>query len=70
MHMLLGDSISPSFIDAAERMLYDFCLLIPELYGETTCTHNMHLLTYLAKYVHIWGPLWTHSTFGFEYKYG
>ena len=70
MHILLGDSISPSFIDAAEHMFYDFCLLIPELYGETTCTHNTHLLTYLAKYVRIWGPLWTHSTFGFESKYG
>jgi len=65
MHILLGNSITPSFIDAAEQMLFDFCLLIPELYGETACSHNVHLLTYLAKYVHLWGPLWTHSTFRF-----
>ena len=34
MHILLGDSITPSFIDVAEQMLFDFCLLIPELYGK------------------------------------
>ncbi|SMN01058.1 hypothetical protein SPONN_2176 [uncultured Candidatus Thioglobus sp.] len=51
-------------------MLNDFCLLLPELYGETSCTANAHLLTHLAKYVRLWGPLWTHSAFGFESKNG
>lgn len=31
---------------------------------------NAHLLTHLAKYVRLWGPLWTHSAFGFESKNG
>ena len=70
MYILLGDSITPSFIDAAEQMLFDFGFLIPELYGETACTHNVHLLTHLAKYVRLWGLLWTHSTFRFESKNG
>ena len=48
-------------------MLTDFYRLMPELYGETSCTHNSHLL---SQYVRLWGPLWTHSTFGFESKNG
>lgn len=66
MHILLQNEISAAQIDAADEMLHDFCLLLPELYGETRCTHNAHLLTHLAKYVRLWGPLWTHSAFGFE----
>ncbi len=44
MHILLGDSITPSQIDAAEMMLKDFHKLMPELYGERSCTHNCHIL--------------------------
>jgi len=57
-------------IDAAEVMLSDFCHLIPELYGERYCTHNVHLLTHLCKFVRLWGPLWNHSLIGFESKNG
>ena len=70
IHMLLSDSITSAQIDAAEQMLSDFCHLMPELYGEKSCTHNCHLLSHLAKYVRLWGPLWTHSAFGFESKNG
>ena len=28
------------------------------------------MLTHLTKYVRLWGPLWTHSAFGFENKNG
>ena len=51
-------------------MLNDFYLLVPELYGESACTHNVHLLSHLCKYVRLWGPLWTHSLFGCENKNG
>ena len=27
---------------------------------------NVHLLTHLAHYVRLYGPLWTHSAFPFE----
>ena len=70
MHIMLNDSISHAQVDAAEQMLRDFCILLPELYGETSCTANAHLLSHLAKYVRLWGPLWTHSAFGFENKNG
>ena len=51
-------------------MLDDFYNLMPQLYGENSCTHNCHLLSHLVKYVQLWGPLWTHSAFGFESKNG
>lgn len=70
MHILLKDNITHPLVDAAEAMLKDFCLLLPELYGDFICTANMHLLLHLAKYVRLWGPLWTHSSFGFESKNG
>lgn len=70
MHIMLSDSITQAQIDAAEQMLSDFYHLMPELYGESSCTHNCHLLSHLAKYVRLWGPLWTHSAFGFENKNG
>ena len=70
MHILLCDKLTESLIDAAELMLKDFCNLLPSLYGENNCTHNVHLLSHLAKYVRLWGPLWTHSAFGFENKSG
>ena len=67
MHVLLGDATSPLLIDAAEQMLQDFCLLIPEL---SACTHNIHLLTHLPKYICLWGPRWTHCCFGHESNNG
>lgn len=70
IHILLKDRISLAEIDAAEKMLNDFYALVPELYGEAACTHNVHLLSHLCKYVRLWGPLWTHSLFGFESKNG
>lgn len=70
MHILLKDNTTNTLIDAAEQMLHDFCSLMSELYGETSCTANVHLLSHLCKYVRLWGPLWTHSTFGFENKNG
>ena len=70
MHILLGTSITLAQVDAAEQMLKDFCALLPELYGESSCTANSHLLSHLPKYVHLWGPLWTHSAFAFESKNG
>ena len=70
VHILLGDRITLAQVDAAEQMLVDFYLLMPHLYGERSCTANLHLLTHLAKYVRLWGPLWTQSAFAFESKSG
>ena len=46
------------------------CLLLPELYGQSSCTANAHQLLHLAKYVRLWGPLWTHSLFDYANKNG
>ena len=70
MHILLQDNITSAQVDAAASMLGDFCKLLPELYGDESCTSNAHLLLHLPKYVRLWGPLWTHSAFGFESKNG
>lgn len=70
LHILLSDSIEPPQIDAAEQIILDFYKLLPELYGDGSCTHNAHLLCHLTKFVRLWGPLWTHSTFDFENKHG
>ena len=66
IHILLQSEITMAQVDAVDEMLHDFYGLLPELYGDARCTHNAHLLTHLAKYVRLWGPLWTHSAFGFE----
>ena len=63
------DSSEQCQLDAAERMIIDFHKLLPELYGESSCTHNAHLLCHLPKFVWLWGPLWSHSTFDFESKH-
>lgn len=70
MHILLSDSITQNQVDAAECMLKDFYALMPELYGDSSCTHNCHLLSHLARYVRQWGPLWSHSSFCYESKNG
>ena len=61
LHILLKYKVALEEVDAAEKMLNDFYLLVPELYGESACTHNVHLLSHICKYVRLWGPLWTHS---------
>lgn len=66
LHILLQECITANLISTAEVMLQDFGRMLPELYGDKSCTANAHLLCHLVKYVRLWGPLWTHSAFGFE----
>ena len=70
VHILLQDKINSAQIIAAELMLSDFYGMVPELYGEATCTYNMHQLYHVASYVRLLGPLWTHSAFCTESKNG
>ncbi len=66
MHILLQGQLSETKIVAAEVMLADYYKLLPELYGSRSCNLNAHSLIHLTQYVRQWGPLWTHSAFGFE----
>ena len=70
MHILLQEKIALSQIDAAELMLNEFYLMMPELYGESSCTSNVHSLSHLAMYVRQLGPLWSYSAFCTESKNG
>lgn len=66
VRILLKAELTECEIQAAQNLLTDFYSLLPELYGPTSCTLNAHLLIHLTMYVRLWGPLWTHSLFGFE----
>ena len=66
IHVLLKQDISEAQVFSAEAMINTFYKLLPELYGDDSCTANAHCLTHLPRYVQLWGPLWTHSAFGFE----
>ena len=66
MHIVLQNQISSALVQAAQDMLDDFYLLLPELYGNQICVLNMHLLSHMVNFVRLWGPLWTHSAFRFE----
>ena len=70
VHILLQDSLTTIEITAAEHMINDFLELLPELYGERSCTADSPALSYIPKFVRLWGALWTHSTFGVESKSG
>ena len=66
MHILLQPNLTRRKIDAAEEMLKDFVNFLPELYSETECTLNAHLLLHICDHARHWGPLWGFSAFGFE----
>ena len=66
MHILLQSEITDPLIHAAQSMLDEFYSLCPELYGDRMCVLNVHLLSHMANFVQLWGPLWTHSAFGYE----
>ena len=63
MHLLLQKQLSVVQCDAAEEMLNDFCNIFPELYGDISCTINMHSLIHIPYFVRLWGPLWCQSAF-------
>ena len=68
MRILLQESIDSFLLDAAEIMLKDFIVFLPEVYGESNCTANTHMLLHLPKYTRLWGPLWTHQLLGTKAK--
>lgn len=61
IYLLLQEEISHADIDKAEAMLLEFTFRFQFLYGESAMTFNVHLLSHLAKSVHLWGPLWAKS---------
>ena len=70
LHILLQPNLTQTRITAAEMMLKDFVVLLPELYDQKECTLNSHLLLHLGEHTRLWGPLWGFSAFAFEHKNG
>ena len=66
MHLLLSSRIAINDIEVADSALKTFYQMIPEMYGDSTCTANFPSLIHVTQMVKQWGPLWTHSLFGFE----
>ena len=66
IHALLGMSIEKNHLPLINDTLKMFHLMTEELYGIEACTANLHSLLHLTDFVQLWGPLWTHSLFGFE----
>lgn len=66
IHLLLSSRITISDIEVVDSALKTFYLRVPEMYGDSACTANVHSLIHVTQMVKLWGPLWTHSLFGFE----
>ena len=66
-HILLGDCITNSDLDRARLLLQKFYHDFSDLYGEGSCGLNIHNIgVHLCECVHLFGPLWAWSCFGFE----
>lgn len=70
IYRLLSESVSPEDIDISEKMMWKFVDGMKELYGERSCSFNVHQLTHIAASVRNWGPLWSTSAFLFENRNG
>ncbi|XP_037502213.1 uncharacterized protein LOC119376472 [Rhipicephalus sanguineus] len=66
LHLLLEEHLFTCDLAIAEKYLLEFHIKTEVLYGKESMTYNMHQVTHLAKSVHQWGPLWSHSAFPFE----
>lgn len=65
-YILLQETITTADIQRCKRMLLEFVLNIPALYGDRYATSNVHLLLHITDRVVDLGPLWSSSCFYFE----
>ena len=66
VHILLSEKIMIADLDIAYKMLSTFYQTAGDLYSSSIYTANMHSLEHLVSIVHLWGPIWAYSMFGFE----
>ena len=64
--LLLSGAITFSNIEQADEFLCMFCSRFQELYGEESCTFNMHLHLHLKESLMAYGPLHSFWCFSFE----
>ncbi|KAL7290581.1 hypothetical protein TKK_0015346 [Trichogramma kaykai] len=65
-YILLQDNISIEQIYEADHLLKTFIALTEYYYTKSAMTSNVHQLMHLTQSVINWGPLWSHSGYGFE----
>ena len=70
VHILLSEKIMIADLDIAYKMLSTFYQTAGDLYSFSIYTANMHSLEHLVSVVHLWGPIWAYSMFGFQNLYG
>lgn len=64
--VLLSASCKEDQLKYAQEYLEEFYRLTPTLYPQKLCTMNIHSIIHLVPFVRLWGPVWTHSAFGYE----
>ena len=64
--LLVSGAITTDDIEMADEFLFLFCTQFQELYGEQSCTFNMHLHLHLRDSLRDYGPLHSFWCFSFE----
>ena len=68
IYLMLQESISPSDISTATKLLKQFCLQIRSLYGSRYQTFNVHNLIHIVQRVIDLGNLWANRFFYEDYN--
>ena len=66
IHILVSKNVPKKILSLVKDSLEHFYYLTPKLYGIEACTANLHSISHITYFVEVWGPLWTHSLFGYE----
>ena len=66
LFILLQKKITTEELNEADEMLNRFVIRTELLFKQDEMTYNLHMLLHIKKCVENWGPLWAHSSFGFE----
>ena len=66
LHILLKEYIHIDELNRADEMLYEFVAKSEEYFGKVAMTSNLHQMLHISTSVLNFGPLWAHSTYGFE----
>ena len=66
IYILFKSKITLAEVEKADELLHMYLASTEKLYSTTAMTFNVHLLLHLARSVYNWGPLTSHSAYGFE----
>lgn len=65
-YLLQKNCITSDDLLTADRLLKQFVAETEYYYGADAMSFNVHQLTHVCQSVADWGPLWSHSGYGFE----